>query len=160
MQNYTELPSSLGLLVNHTLGEIPPTSTPATPLEWINGSAPTAFEELLQNALFLTSRRSTPPPTEVPKFFSPVTLSPEWSRMSRLLLLSALCVFGSVGNVFMISSVVIEDYLKRPGNLRAIARAPFPSASPFRGHCHRRGPVSAGPPIGNSKRFARGNTTN
>lgn len=47
---------------------------------------------------------------------SPVTLSNEWSRMARLILLSCLSVVGSVGNVFMISSVMIEDQLKKAGN--------------------------------------------
>lgn len=47
--------------------------------------------------------------------FSPVTLSSDWSRLSRLLILSCLSVIGSVGNVFMISSLLIEDYLKRAG---------------------------------------------
>lgn len=47
--------------------------------------------------------------------FSPVTLSQEWSRMARLLLISFLSVIGSVGNVFMISSVMVEDHLKKAG---------------------------------------------
>lgn len=50
--------------------------------------------------------------------YSPVTLSPEWSRLSRLLLLSALSIIGSVGNIFMISSVIIEDYLNKAGKLK------------------------------------------
>lgn len=49
------------------------------------------------------------------KDFSPVTLSTEWSSMARLLILSALSVVGSIGNVFMISSVMIEDHLKKAG---------------------------------------------
>lgn len=48
---------------------------------------------------------------------SPVTLSPEWSRMARLLFISFLAVIGSVGNIFMISSVMIEDHLKKAGML-------------------------------------------
>lgn len=48
---------------------------------------------------------------------SPVTLSGEWSKMARILLLSCLSVIGSIGNVFMISSVMIEDHLKKAGNL-------------------------------------------
>lgn len=47
--------------------------------------------------------------------FSAVTLSPYWSRLARLLLISFLSVIGSVGNVFMISSVMIEDHLKKAG---------------------------------------------
>lgn len=47
--------------------------------------------------------------------FSPITLSPYWSRLARLLLISFLSVIGSVGNVFMISSVMIEDHLKKAG---------------------------------------------
>lgn len=49
------------------------------------------------------------------KDFSPVTLSTEWSSMARLLVLAALSVIGSIGNVFMISSVMIEDHLKKAG---------------------------------------------
>lgn len=40
---------------------------------------------------------------------SPVTLSSAWSRVARLLLFSSMAVGGSVGNVFMISAVVVED---------------------------------------------------
>ncbi|XP_049293708.1 melatonin receptor type 1B-A-like [Anopheles funestus] len=47
---------------------------------------------------------------------SPVTLSTEWPRLARLLLLACLSVVGSIGNVFMISSVMIEDHLKKAGN--------------------------------------------
>lgn len=47
--------------------------------------------------------------------FSPVTLAAEWSRMARLLVLACLSVLGSIGNVFMISSVMIEDHLKKAG---------------------------------------------
>ncbi|KAG7189486.1 hypothetical protein KM043_017180 [Ampulex compressa] len=47
---------------------------------------------------------------------SPVTLSSAWSRVGRLLLLASLAVGGSVGNVFMISAVVVEDQLKKRGN--------------------------------------------
>jgi len=46
---------------------------------------------------------------------SPVTLSSAWSRVARLLLLSSLAVGGSVGNVFMISAVVVEDQLNKRG---------------------------------------------
>lgn len=47
--------------------------------------------------------------------FLPVTLSADWSRVVRLLILATLAVFGSIGNVFMISSVMIEDHLKKKG---------------------------------------------
>nr|XP_034175850.1 RYamide receptor-like [Osmia lignaria]XP_034175851.1 RYamide receptor-like [Osmia lignaria]XP_034175852.1 RYamide receptor-like [Osmia lignaria]XP_034175853.1 RYamide receptor-like [Osmia lignaria] len=47
---------------------------------------------------------------------SPVTLSSAWSRVARLLLLASMAVAGSVGNVFMISAVVVEDQLKKRGN--------------------------------------------
>lgn len=53
--------------------------------------------------------------TSIKYDFSPVTLSSNWSRLSRLLILSCLSVIGSVGNVFMISSLLIEEYLKRAG---------------------------------------------
>ncbi|KFB48769.1 alpha-1A adrenergic receptor-like protein [Anopheles sinensis] len=38
-----------------------------------------------------------------------------WPRLARLLLLAGLSVVGSIGNVFMISSVMIEDHLKKAG---------------------------------------------
>lgn len=47
----------------------------------------------------------------------PVTLAIEWPRLTRLLILSCLAVIGSVGNIFMISSVMVEDHLKKAGNL-------------------------------------------
>ncbi|XP_015116055.1 melatonin receptor type 1A [Diachasma alloeum] len=47
---------------------------------------------------------------------SPVTLSADWSRVAKLLLLASLAVVGSVGNVFMISAVMVEDHLKKRGN--------------------------------------------
>lgn len=47
--------------------------------------------------------------------FSPVTLAADWSRMGKLLVLAGLSVIGSIGNVFMISSVMIEDHLKKAG---------------------------------------------
>lgn len=46
---------------------------------------------------------------------SPVTLSADWSRVARLLLLASLSTVGSIGNVFMISAVMIEDYLRKRG---------------------------------------------
>lgn len=46
---------------------------------------------------------------------SPVTLSADWSRVARLLLLASLAAIGSIGNVFMISAVMIEDYLRKRG---------------------------------------------
>lgn len=52
--------------------------------------------------------------------FYPVTLSSGWSRLSRLLILSCLAVIGSVGNVFMISSILIEEYLKRAGEFQIL----------------------------------------
>lgn len=55
--------------------------------------------------------------TKMPRFddVRPVTLSAEWSRMARLLMFSCLSVVGSIGNVFMVSSVMIEDHLKKAG---------------------------------------------
>lgn len=46
---------------------------------------------------------------------SPVTLSSDWSRVVRLLMLASLAVIGSVGNVFMISAIMVEDHLKKRG---------------------------------------------
>lgn len=48
---------------------------------------------------------------------SPVTLSSAWSRVARLLLLASMAVGGSVGNVFMISALVVEDQLKKRGTV-------------------------------------------
>ncbi|CAB0013253.1 unnamed protein product, partial [Nesidiocoris tenuis] len=42
---------------------------------------------------------------------SPVTLSNDWSRVARLLTVAGLAVVGSLGNVYMISAVMIEDHL-------------------------------------------------
>lgn len=50
------------------------------------------------------------------EYVSPVTLSADWSRLARLLILVCLASIGSVGNVFMISAVVIDDYLRKKGN--------------------------------------------
>ncbi|KAL1517032.1 hypothetical protein ABEB36_000851 [Hypothenemus hampei] len=47
---------------------------------------------------------------------SPVTLNDHWSRLARLILLASLSTVGSVGNVFMMSAVMIEDYLRKRGN--------------------------------------------
>lgn len=55
--------------------------------------------------------------------FSPVTLSPHWSRLARLLLISFLSVIGSVGNVFMISSVMVEDHLKKAGKFLFLSKS-------------------------------------
>lgn len=116
MQNITESTLLLDGL-QHLNGSLNLLTTTTLHSE-LNGT--TSFEELLlQNTLALVSsanNRKAPSPNSLQNAeFSPVTLSPEWSRMSRLLLLSALGVLGSVGNIFMISSVVIEDYLKKPG---------------------------------------------
>jgi hypothetical protein len=54
---------------------------------------------------------------------SPVTLSSDWSRLARLLLLASLAAIGSVGNVFMISAVMIEDYLRKRGNTFVVSVA-------------------------------------
>lgn len=50
---------------------------------------------------------------------SPVTLSSEWPRLSRLIFLTILSVIGSIGNIFMISSVMVEDHLKKAGKVIA-----------------------------------------
>lgn len=51
---------------------------------------------------------------------SPVTLSADWSRVARLLLLASLAAVGSIGNVFMISAVMIEDYLRKRGKSKLV----------------------------------------
>lgn len=55
--------------------------------------------------------------TDVPdsEYMSPVTLSDDWSRLARLIVLVCLSSIGSVGNVFMISAVMIDDYLRKRG---------------------------------------------
>lgn len=54
----------------------------------------------------------------LPESVSPVTLSSEWSRLVRIIFLTLLSVIGSVGNIFMISSVMVEDHLKKAGKIR------------------------------------------
>lgn len=49
---------------------------------------------------------------------SPVTLNDHWSRLARLILLASMSAVGSVGNVFMMSAVMIEDYLRKRGELK------------------------------------------
>lgn len=49
---------------------------------------------------------------------SPVTLSTEWSRVARLLIMSGLSVIGSVGNGYMISAVIVEEHLSKRGLFR------------------------------------------
>lgn len=51
---------------------------------------------------------------------SPVTLSVEWSRVARLLIMIGLSVIGSIGNVYMISSVMIEDHLNKRGEYEKV----------------------------------------
>lgn len=77
-------------------------------------STNTSMTSAEENFFFVTSLSLT---SKHNKFddVSPVTLSAEWSRMARLLLISCLAVIGSIGNVFMISSVMIEDHLKKAG---------------------------------------------
>ena len=52
-----------------------------------------------------------------PESISPVTLSSETSRLVRIIFLTIFSVIGSVGNIFMISSVMIEDHLKKAGKI-------------------------------------------
>ncbi|KAL2720099.1 histamine H2 receptor-like [Vespula squamosa] len=47
---------------------------------------------------------------------SEVILSSSWSRLLQLAVLAFLAIFGSIGNVFMISALVIEEKLKKIGN--------------------------------------------
>ncbi|KAL1456696.1 hypothetical protein WDU94_001404 [Cyamophila willieti] len=46
----------------------------------------------------------------------PSTLPYDWNRVARLLITTGLSVLGSVGNGYMVSSVMIEDHLRRRGN--------------------------------------------
>lgn len=77
-------------------------------------------EELLYLITPLAVKSLKPQSTTAPSFVSPVTLSSEWSRLARLILLSILSVIGSVGNVFMISSPMIVDPLKKAGKVELI----------------------------------------
>lgn len=72
-----------------------------------------AIESIVLSSLSLMAKTNRNIVNDV----SPVTLSSEWSRMARLLLLSCLAVIGSIGNVFMISSVMIEEHLKKAGTI-------------------------------------------
>lgn len=56
-----------------------------------------------------------------PESVSPVTLSTEWSRLARLIFLTIMSVIGSVGSIFMISSIMIEDQLKKAGKDEFVA---------------------------------------
>lgn len=53
-------------------------------------------------------------------FTHPVTLSSEWSRLTRLIFLTILSVIGSIGNIFMISAVMVEDHLKKAGKIMCL----------------------------------------
>lgn len=77
-------------------------------------------EDLLYLITPLALKALKPQSTTVPSFVSPVTLSSEWPRLARLILLSILSVIGTVGNVFMISSPMIVDPLKKAGNVKLI----------------------------------------
>lgn len=62
---------------------------------------------------------------------SPVTLSMEWSRVARLLIMIGLSVIGSIGNVYMISSVMIEDHLNKRGKKIRIIKVLVGSSNRF-----------------------------
>lgn len=64
---------------------------------------------VLMNMTYVMAHQITSP-------ISPVTLNDHWSRLGRLILLAALASIGSIGNVFMISAVMIEDFLRKRGN--------------------------------------------
>lgn len=66
------------------------------------------------------SKHNTPSPPSRPEHFSPVLLSTEWRPLSRLIFLTIMSVIGSVGNIFMISSVMVEDQLKKAGEFVSI----------------------------------------
>lgn len=81
----------------------------STQITHITTITTTEGSDILLTSLGITAKYNNP------DNFSPVTLSPYWSRLARLLLISFLSVIGSVGNVFMISSVMVEDHLKKAG---------------------------------------------
>jgi hypothetical protein len=115
------------------MANITTTSTPTTLLDVLNYTATTLMEwplnETINNGqdniddtmlfvtpLALASKHIKHHHHNVhPESFSPVTLSTEWSRLTRLIFLTILSVLGSIGNIFMISSVMIEDHLKKAG---------------------------------------------
>lgn len=94
-----------------TMSIIAPTSMPITSTTL---TMPFFVTSMSHRTLHSLSKASSST-KHVIKDFSPVTLSTEWSRMARLLVLACLSVIGSIGNVFMISSVMIEDHLKKAG---------------------------------------------
>lgn len=103
--------------VNRTVGESALQGLAATTDEH---NATSAVASLVASAaLALTSAT-----TKTPRFddVRPVTLSSQWSRMARLLFISGLSVVGSIGNVFMVSSVMIEDHLKKAGKCAGASR--------------------------------------
>ncbi|KPJ09107.1 hypothetical protein RR48_15248 [Papilio machaon] len=49
--------------------------------------------------------------------YSPIALSQEWSRVSRLMFVFILCVFGTIMNGFFIASFFVENKLSKKGNV-------------------------------------------
>jgi hypothetical protein len=99
------------------------TTTTTHIMEWpldiiANNSHDSDTMSLIITPLALASKNSKHHHTH-PETVSPVTLSSEWTRLSRLIFLTILSVVGSVGNIFMISSVMIEDHLKKAGRQHA-----------------------------------------
>ena len=82
-------------------------------------------DDLENNFLMFTPLALTNKHHKIHEDVSPVTLSTEWPRLARLLMLSSLAVLGSVGNVFMISSVMIEDHLKKAGKFNLLEHRLF-----------------------------------
>lgn len=107
------------LLSNSSFGPLPAATMPIAAPTSISTTAATFTMPLLVTSMShrtsYSSNKAGSSNRHHIKDFSPITLSTEWSSMARLLVLACLSVVGSIGNVFMISSVMIEDHLKKAG---------------------------------------------
>lgn len=103
--------SSIDAATTATMSIVAPTSIPTTTTTF---TVPFLVTSMSHRTLHSLNKASSSTRHHI-KDFSPVTLSTEWSSMARLLVLACLSVIGSIGNVFMISSVMIEDHLKKAG---------------------------------------------
>lgn len=103
--------SSFDAATTATMSIVTPTAIPTTTTTF---TMPFLVTSMSHRTLHSLNKASSSNKHHI-KDFSPVTLSTEWSSMARLLVLACLAVVGSIGNVFMISSVMIEDHLKKAG---------------------------------------------
>lgn len=83
------------------------------PVDMVNGSHETDTLSFIITPLAVVSKSGKH--HIHPETVSPVILSSETSRLVRIIFLTIFSVIGSVGNIFMISSVMVEDHLKKAG---------------------------------------------